>query len=79
MQIIASGRTARAEHRHRSGLGTELRLGHCTVAGDAWAILDCPGSVEFAYDVDCALAVADCAVVVCDPSPGRAAILACGG
>ena len=57
------------------GLGTELRLGHCTVAGDSWAILDCPGSVEFAYDVDCALAVVDCAVVVCDPSPGRAAIL----
>ena len=29
---------------------TELRLGHCTYLGDAWSILDCPGSIEFAYE-----------------------------
>jgi elongation factor G len=52
--------------------GTELRLAHCTWLGDSWALLDCPGSVEFAHETECALAVADIAVVVCDPDPARA-------
>ncbi|WP_426959473.1 elongation factor G [Muricoccus radiodurans] len=56
-------------------MSTELRLGHVTVMGDDWAILDCPGSVEFSYDAECALAVVDLAVVVCEPSPARAAAL----
>jgi elongation factor G len=53
-------------------MGTELRLGHCSYLGDAWSILDCPGSVEFAYEAASALAVVDLAVVVCEPSPQRA-------
>ncbi|HYI82501.1 MAG TPA: elongation factor G [Acetobacteraceae bacterium] len=57
------------------GAGTELRLAHCNLLGDSWAVLDCPGSVELAHDADCALAVADLAVVVCDPAPERAANL----
>ena len=57
------------------GAGTELRLAHCNLLGDSWAMLDCPGSVELAHDADCALAVADLAVVVCDPAPERAANL----
>jgi elongation factor G len=52
--------------------GTELRLAHCTHMGDPWALIDAPGSVEFAYETECALAVADLAVVVCDPEPARA-------
>jgi elongation factor G len=54
---------------------TELRLAHGTLLGDPWAMLDCPGSVEFSHDADCALAVVDLAVVVCDPAPERAASL----
>lgn len=53
-------------------MSTELRLGHGRLLGDSWAILDCPGSIEFAHDVDCALAVVDLAVIVCTPAPERA-------
>ncbi|MDR3538114.1 MAG: elongation factor G [Acetobacteraceae bacterium] len=50
---------------------TETRIGHCTFLGDPWAILDCPGSIEFAHEVRASLAVADIAVVVCEPTPAR--------
>ncbi len=55
---------------------TETRLAHATYLGDSWSILDCPGSVEFAYEVQAALAVSDLAVVVAEPAPSRAAALA---
>jgi elongation factor G len=77
----AAGEGAPARHGGGAGAargasaGTEPRLGHCEMAGDPWAVLDCPGSVEFAHDAACALAVADLAVVVCEPAPERAAAL----
>ena len=37
-----------ADPRNRP-MTTEIRLGHCSYLGDAWSILDCPGSIEFAY------------------------------
>ncbi len=57
-------------------MGTETRLGHCIFMDEAWALLDCPGSVEFAQDQAAALAVADLALIVCEPDPARAATLA---
>ena len=70
----AGGAPAAARRREaREGAGTELRLAHATLMGDPWAILDCPGSVEFAHEAACALAVADLAVIVCEPAPDRAA------
>jgi elongation factor G len=60
-----------ADPRNRPST-TELRLGHCQYLGDKWSILDCPGSIEFAYEVAAALTVVDLAVVVCDPAPTRA-------
>jgi elongation factor G len=51
---------------------TEVRLGHCSFLGDRWSILDCPGSVEFAYETEAALAAVDLAIVVCEPTAGRA-------
>ncbi|MGH6852494.1 MAG: GTP-binding protein, partial [Methylocella sp.] len=51
---------------------TELRLGHCSFLADRWSILDCPGSVEFAYETEGALAAVDLAIVVCEPTAGRA-------
>jgi elongation factor G len=67
----ATGQPAR-----RSGanpMTTELRLAHASFMDDPWAILDCPGSVEFTHEAACALAVADIAVVVCEATPERAA------
>jgi elongation factor G len=52
--------------------GSELRLAHCNFLGDPWALIDCPGSVEFAYAAEAAIANADLAVVVCEPDPARA-------
>lgn len=75
--LLAAADGTASQHRRGAsrGMGTELRLGHAALLGDAWAILDCPGSVEFSYDVGSALAVVDLAVVVCDAAPERAAAL----
>ena len=64
-----------ADPRNRPST-TELRLGHCTYLGDTWSILDCPGSIEFAYEAAAALAVVDLAVVVCEAVPARAMAVA---
>jgi elongation factor G len=64
-----------ADPRNRP-MTTETRLGHCSYLGDAWSILDCPGSIEFAHDVHAALAVVDIAVVVCEPASSRALTVA---
>jgi elongation factor G len=52
--------------------GSEPRLAHCIFMNDPWALIDCPGSVEFTYAAEAALAVADLAVVVVEPDPARA-------
>ncbi len=64
-----------ADPRNRP-MTTEIRVGHCDYMGDAWSILDCPGSIEFAYQACSALAVVDIAVVVCEPAPLKAAMVA---
>lgn len=71
--LAAAGSPVRhaADARERT-MSTELRLGQCVFMGDAWSIVDCPGSVEFTFEAECALAVIDVAVVVCEPTPGRA-------
>jgi elongation factor G len=56
-------------------ISSELRLGHCTFMGEPWALVDCPGAIEFAYETAAALAVVDFAIVVCDPSTERLANL----
>ena len=66
------GGAAPRRREAREGAGTELRLAHATFMGDPWAIIDCPGSVEFAHEAACALAVADLAVIVCESVPERA-------
>ncbi len=54
----------------------EPRLAHCSFMDEPWALIDCPGSVEFAFAAEAALAVADLAVLVVEPDPGRAATAA---
>ena len=71
--LAAAGSPVRRPTDSRSrSMSTEIKLGHCSFMGDAWSILDCPGSVEFAHQAACALAVVDLAVVVCEPTPERA-------
>src|SRR5690242_8106289 len=57
-----------ADPRNRPST-TEIRLGHCAYLGDRWSVLDCPGSVEFAFETEAALRAVDIAVLVCDPQP----------
>jgi len=68
--LEAAGATARRNAPRKAG--SETRLAHGTWLGDPWSLLDCPGSVEFAHEAECALAVADIAVIVVDPDPARA-------
>ena len=64
-----------ADPRNRP-MTTEIRVGHCSYLGDPWSVLDCPGSIEFAYEVASALSMVDIAVVVCEPLPARALTVA---
>jgi elongation factor G len=63
-----------ADPRNRP-MTTEIRLGHCSYLGDQWSILDCPGSIEFAHQTCSALAMVDIAVVVCEPTPAKVAMV----
>ncbi|HZB91332.1 MAG TPA: elongation factor G [Stellaceae bacterium] len=63
-----------AEARARQ-MTTELNVAAATFLDDPWTILDCPGSVELAWEARTALAAADVAVVVCEPETERALTL----
>lgn len=57
-------------------MSVEASLAACTYQDQAWTLIDCPGSVEFSQEAAHALMVADIAVVVCDPDPNRALMVA---
>lgn len=61
-----------ARARHQS---VELNLASFDYMGDHYALIDCPGSVEFQAEADFALAAADMALVVTDPDPHKAMLL----
>lgn len=48
------------------------RIAGCSYLGETWTLLDCPGSVEHLHEAQAALAVADIAILVCDPDPAKA-------
>jgi elongation factor G len=60
-----------AEARARQ-MSTEMNVANATYLGDKWTILDCPGSVELAYEAQNAMLAADVAIVVCEPEVERA-------
>jgi elongation factor G len=62
---------ASPEARARGG-STELNLLRFNWAGDEYVLLDTPGSAGFAAEADCALDIADLALVVIPPEPERA-------
>ena len=66
---------ASAEAKARQ-MSVEASLASCNYNGEAWTLIDCPGSVEFSQETAHVLMVADIAVVVCDPDPNRALMVA---
>jgi elongation factor G len=56
-------------------MSTEINVAHATYLGDPWIFLDCPGSVELAWEAQCGMLAADVAVVVCEPEVERALTL----
>jgi elongation factor G len=59
------------EARARS-MSVELSVASFQYLDESWSLIDCPGSVELSYDAQCAMAVADLVIVVCEPQPERA-------
>ena len=53
-------------------MSTELNVAATSFLGDPWTILDCPGSVELAYEAQGAMLASDVAVVVVEPEVERA-------
>ena len=66
---------ASPESRDRN-MSTEILPARFEYLGDRWTVLDCPGSVEFLQEALNGASVADIAVVVCEPDPARALMLA---
>lgn len=66
---------ASAEARKRQ-MSVELSVAGCNFMDEAWTLVDCPGSIEFAQDALNALLVADLAVVVCEPVVDKAQAIA---
>lgn len=52
--------------------GNSLHVANCMFMHEAWTLIDCPGSLEFAHATHAALAVADIAVLVCEADETRA-------
>ncbi|VFU10086.1 elongation factor G [Methylocella tundrae] len=69
--LLAAGAPAKRQTDVRGRPGSEARLGHCAFLGERWSILDCAGSVEFAFETSAALMAVDLAVVVCEPTTER--------
>ena len=47
-------------------MGVELNVAECEFLGDRYTFLDCPGSVEYLFEAEAALAGVDVAVVVAE-------------
>ena len=62
---------ARARH-----MSTEVTVASAEYLGESWTILDCPGSIELAYEAQAAMMAADVAVLVAEPAIEKAVMLA---
>ena len=52
--------------------GHNLHVASCVFMNEPWTLIDCPGSLEFGYAAQAALAVADIALLVCEADEVRA-------
>ncbi len=66
---------ASPESRARQ-MSTEMNVATTEYLGDEWTFIDCPGSVEFQQEMRHAVMVADSVVVVAEPDPAKAMMLA---
>lgn len=57
------------------GHSVELNFANFEYLGDRYALIDCPGAVDFAADGDFVLPAVDLAIVVADPDPAKAILL----
>lgn len=57
------------------GHSVELNLAGFEFMGDRYAVVDCPGSLEFCAETDAALPAVDLAIVVAEPDPAKAVLL----
>jgi len=57
------------------GHSVEMNLANFEFMGERYAVVDCPGSVEFSAEADPALAAVDLALIVAEPDPAKAALL----
>jgi elongation factor G len=60
-----------SEEARAHGMSVELNVADADFLGDRFTFVDCPGSIEFQHESAGALAVADAAVVVCEPDQKR--------
>ena len=57
------------------GHSVELNLAGFGFLGDRYAVVDCPGAVDYAAESDLALPAVDLAIVVAEPEPAKAVLL----
>jgi len=57
-------------------MSVESNIASADYLGERWTFIDCPGSVEFQQDTFNALMAVDAAIVVCEPDPARAVMVA---
>ena len=57
-------------------MSVEPNIPSADYLGERWSFIDCPGSVEFQQDSYNALMAVDAALVVCEPDPARAVMVA---
>ncbi|MCM5551740.1 elongation factor G [Pleomorphomonas sp. NRK KF1] len=65
---VAAGSSVgdRSKEARAHGMGIDLNAADAEFLGDRYTFLDCPGFVEFSFEMQPVLAVADVAVVVCE-------------
>ena len=51
-------------------------VGRCRFKNEPWSLVDCPGAVDVTPDIVAVLGAVDIAVVVCEPAPERAGLVA---
>ena len=70
---IADGNTVgdASDEARAHGMSVELSVAEAEHLGERFVFVDCPGSIEFKHAGNAALAMADMAIVVCEPDAKR--------